>query len=77
MSKRRFGATRGAALWLGPQLVQSFGCRDARVLAERRPQLPRLTMVMWSVSYSVFWVDSVSEPSVLRYIEHRWAALAA
>jgi REP element-mobilizing transposase RayT len=44
---------------------------DAELLQPRRH-----AEVMWSVSYFVVWVDCVSESSVLRYIEHRWAAVA-
>jgi hypothetical protein len=62
MSERRFGGTRRAAFWLGPQLVQPFAARAARMRDNQLLQLRR-------------WVDCVSESSVLRFIEHRWAAV--
>ena len=76
MSERRFGGTRGAALWLGRQLAQSFGGRATRMLDRELLQVCRHAKVMWSVSYFVVWVDCVSESSVLRYIEYPWAAVA-
>lgn len=76
MSERRFGGTRGAGLWRRLQVVPSFGSRATRMLDAELLQPRRHAEVMWSVSYFVVWVDCVSESSVLRYIEHRWAAVA-
>lgn len=57
-------------------VVRAFKGRTARVLRAEFPYLRNRATVLWSPSYFVTSVGSVSESTMRRYIEHQWDAVA-
>jgi putative transposase len=68
----RVGPTDAAA-----QVVRAFKGRTARIVRHEFPSLRNRATVLWSPAYFAASVGDVSESTVRRYLEHRWAAVMA